>query len=144
MINCYFDDTGYYISGPNIEIVEEVTTQFTGLTRLYLILAKVLRELSVYNLNYTTVKIHNDSRIIDDMMGKTPIDEDCIQLRSILFQLIPKIDANIVYLKSSVNEIIQKAQQKLLISIPRINIKGKKSVMVDKFKEDWKNGQHNN
>jgi hypothetical protein len=108
MINCYFNESGYYISGPNIQIYNAVTRHpdIHEVEHLFLVLLKLLLELQPLKLNFATVTIHNDTALVECMNGSPPADAKMILLRSTLRRhIIPSIDANLTFKKISADKL---------------------------------------
>ncbi len=110
MLNCYFNHMGYAIEADGTTIVravepkceEDGTPSLDTLQHTYLVLFTMLGELVGVDLGYAEVRVHNDTRIIDEMDGSPSIDEMCMETRrSIWQQLLPKIDGRVTWQKIS-------------------------------------------
>ena len=164
MIEVFFNSTGYYITGPNIEIAKHVTPLkiegnviLTDLQHLYSVLSMALIELMANPSSKEDITIYNDSRIIEDMRGITAgIDDLCVKtVRYLRRKVIPSIKGVIFFRKKSSDYINNKIEfgQKTLIgeiddsikdreiakieqAIADYNQKNKRD-RVQNFKRDW-------
>lgn len=111
MINCYFNEAGYYIksnsfelaSKTNIAVDEDGEPKYDGLQHLYFGLISILMHLENQS---GTVYIYNDSRIINDLNGATtlgPWYDKMVQF--IKRVLLPKIKGVVFFKKKSSEEL---------------------------------------
>lgn len=123
MINCYFNETGYYIKSKDLEIFNSVTqsADVSDFEHLYLVLIRLLQNLQVLKLNYVEVKIHNNSTLVEDMNGGIPSNMAVYPIRmTIRRHLIPLINAMITFKKMSgdkISNMLSEAKGRLITSV---------------------------
>lgn len=118
MIELFFNDTGYYIRGNEIEAVQSCSPApcFQPIHHRYGVCYHALAELK----NSTDdVVVYNDSRIIDELNGKVdPYDGTCQRwLTAIHRSMLPSLRACVIFRKKPaefVNSKISAAQTQLL------------------------------
>ncbi len=164
MIEVFFNKTGYYIIGPNIEIAKSVNplkiegeNVLTDLQHLYAVLSMVLIELLSNPSSKEDITIYSDSRLIEDMRGITSgMDELCVKtVRYLRRKVIPSIKGVIFFRKKSsdyINSKIKSGQDALIgelddsikdREIAKVeqtiadNNQQNKRNRIQNFKQDW-------
>ena len=167
MIEVYFDRSGYYITGPNIEVAESFSPLTVGgemvlteLQHLYVVLYKIFSELTANNSREDII-IYNDSRIVDDMNGIiNPLDDICEKTRKYMKRkVIPTIKGIILFRKKStlfIREKIENGQKSLIGDVDddikkrkiseisgtiKENLRKNQRNRIENFKQDWFRGE---
>jgi len=121
MINCYFNESGYYISGNSLEIFNVVTrnNDVTDTEHLYLVLVRLLQELQNTKLKYMSITIYNSTALIEAMNGGQLADVKIKPIRTVLRRnMIPSINGMISFKKMSedkIAEILLEQRNKLIV-----------------------------
>lgn len=112
MIKCFVNSNGYYIVGDGIEEAKSLAPAtksgspiYDTLQHIYLVVAEAVGTLRGRGKNQ--VHVLNDSRIIDDLNGHTPLDSWYESLRQTIRQsIIPDVTAVVLFKKISEKELV--------------------------------------
>jgi len=124
MTNVYFNEVGYFIQGGGVEIARScppLSDPDTGkgllepTHHLYAVLISALQELENHEEDIT---VFNDSRIIEEMDGATPLDDVCQDSRLFIRRNVLSLIPSLVWFKKKdgdwVNRHVQNGIQKMI------------------------------
>lgn len=107
MIKCYVNEDGFYIIGDGVEVARKLTRLMPDtLQHLYAVMYCAMVDLK--GRGKDRVFIYNDSRIIDDLNGKQPLDAWFESVRRMMRQrLLPDIGGVVFFSKKSARNVSQ-------------------------------------
>lgn len=170
MAEVYFNQLGYYIVGDEIEIARSCPpltrggeTVLTPIQHLYAVLISALHELVATGRLQDDVTVYNDSRLIEDMQGETPLDKTCSDSRQYLKRdLIPQVPSTVWFRKKSPDWVTGRVESghKKMIGVVDVRQRDRKAqelvrlleraqkearrAKVDRFKRSWLDGPRDN
>lgn len=121
-VNCYFNESGYYIQSGDNKVCRRVSKKgdTDPLHHTYVVLGAMMSELAGKPLGEPIINVYNDSRLVDDLQGASPIDEFCreflLRLRRDVF---PVVHGTIVFKKAStaaISEAVDSAFAEMFVS----------------------------
>lgn len=131
MISVFFNSSGYYITGENIESTSRFSPAlssdgqkiFQDIHHTYMVLVRALRELK-NTAGSQDIVFYNDSRIIDEINGiLEPQDEVCSAfIKTIRRNIIPSMISIILFRKKASDFIalrIRQAHSTMMSSVDR-------------------------
>lgn len=130
MIVVYLNSSGYYVTGPDTEIIQRCNRKlgnngvyvFQEHHHLYMVLFRALQALNKQSLE--DIILYNDTRIIDELNGNlVPLDEWSIKWHDLIMQyIVPSIRGVILFRKKNSSEIDRIVQSKQNMLLKEINI----------------------